>query len=481
MRRSLLLALAVVHLAAPAAAYESVHDQRLWALTGLAVVDAETGEIARDRTILIQNGLIQAIGDESILPASGDVLVVDHAGQYAIPGLWDMHVHLRGGPRFIDANELWLRQYVGFGVTSVRDAGGDLPDAVLRWRKEIAAGDIVGPRIYTALRKLDGPGLRQSGSIPVASLDDVEAAFDDLTAAGADFIKLYEISFPPDLYVPALREAEARGLRTAAHVSLYVPLYDLIDAGLDSMEHVFFFMKAANPDDRRLSLSTPVLEPLDFTAYFAQYVSFGDRAEESYARQTFRRMARRGVAITPTLNIEQAAYAFMTGRSIDSARAEQTPAIIRETLERTVEEYAYTTDAMLPSSERFLEHAARFLAPAAEEGVTILAGSDTGTGNAWMYPGDSLHGELEQLVAFGLSPLEALQAATVNAARWFGVQERFGSIEPGAAADIVILRENPLDDIRNTRSIAAVVQQGVYFDAARLRGLTTLPHRAARR
>jgi len=209
--------------------------------------------------------------------------------------------------------------------------------------------------------------------------------------------------------------------------------------------------------------------------YFDQYVSFGEHVDEAYARRTFRRMASHRVAITPTLNLEQAAYDFMLGRLPDSDRAEQTPPLIRDTLELTAEEYAYTVDEMLPSSERFLAQTARFLPLAVAEGVTVLAGSDTGTGNAWMYPGDSLHGELEQLVAFGLTPLEALQAATVNGARWLGVEERFGSIAPGKAADIVILSANPLDDIRDTRSVAAVVQQGVYFDAARLEELKTLP------
>jgi imidazolonepropionase-like amidohydrolase len=129
---------------------------------------------------------------------------------------------------------------------------------------------------------------------------------------------------------------------------------------------------------------------------------------------------------------------------------------------------------MLPSSDLFVAHAARFLRVAAEEGVTILAGSDTGTGNAWLYPGDSLHRELDQLVAYGLSPLQALRGATIDAAQWLGVSQSFGTIEAAKAADLVILRDNPLEDIANTRSIEAVVQQGVYFDAKRLEQLRTL-------
>lgn len=114
---------------------------------------------------------------------------------------------------------------------------------------------------------------------------------------------------------------------------------------------------------------------------------------------------------------------------------------------------------------------------AASEGVTILAGSDTGTTNVFMYPGDSLHHELAELVWAGLSPLEALQAASINAATWFGLADEAGSIDAGKWADIVILDANPLEDIRNSRSAVAVVQLGVLHDQAALKRLRKLPDR----
>jgi imidazolonepropionase-like amidohydrolase len=112
---------------------------------------------------------------------------------------------------------------------------------------------------------------------------------------------------------------------------------------------------------------------------------------------------------------------------------------------------------------------------AAEEGVTILAGTDTGAGNSFMYPGFTLHAELEELVAAGLSPLEALQAATIRAAEWFGAENRLGTVAEGKAADLVLLDGNPIDDIASTRAIAGVVLNGVYFDEPALERLRTLP------
>ena len=111
---------------------------------------------------------------------------------------------------------------------------------------------------------------------------------------------------------------------------------------------------------------------------------------------------------------------------------------------------------------------------AAEEGVTILAGTDTGAGNSYMYPGFTLHAELEELVAAGLSPLHALQAATIRAAEWFRAADRFGTIAGGKAADLVLLARNPIEDIASTREIAGVVLNGVYFDGAALERLRTL-------
>jgi imidazolonepropionase-like amidohydrolase len=407
------------------------------------------------------------------LPDS-EVLIVDHQGHYAIPGLWDMHVHLRGGPELINANERWLRQYLGFGVTSVRDAGGDLPYSVLHWKAEVMQGDVLGPRLFTSLRKLDGVVSGQPGSIVIDSRESIDRALDNLVFAGADFIKLYDTSFPPELFATTLNKAHARGLKTAAHVPSYVPLRDVIDAGLDSIEHVYFFVKAANPDDRRLSEEAALDVPFDGLEYLGQYATFSERADETYARETFRRMAAHGTAVVPTLAIEASFAALLNRKAIESDSAEQTPSAIRVTHDAAIDYTVDMADIARPIFATFVRHASRFLRIATDEGVVMLAGSDTGADNPGVYPGDSLHAELEQLVAFGLSPLEALRSATLDPARWMGLEKTFGSVSAGAAADVVILESNPLEDIANTRAIAAVIQQGVYFDRAELEDLKTL-------
>jgi imidazolonepropionase-like amidohydrolase len=457
-----------------AGAFDSVDDARRWAITGVNVLDLETGEIASDRAIVIQSGVIEAVEASGSLDLDSVDLVVNLKGRYAMPGLWDSHVHLRGGPSLIEANERWLPQYLGFGVTTVRDAGGDLPSSVLHWKAEIEQGTLRGPRIYSALRKIDGVGDRQPGSIAVGSKAEIDAALDYLTLAGADFVKVYDFSLPRSWYVATIREAEARGLKTAAHVPPWVPFEEAVDAGLDSVEHAFYLTEAANPDDRRVARSLENKETSDYLEYFRTLTALGRTVDPRTARRVFALMVRKGTAVVSTLQFDRLEAEYLSGEYEGNPRERETPAPILETHDQALLFFDTLEDGLLDTERALTEQVGPLLKMAADAGVTVMAGSDTGANNPLLYPGDSLHGELEALVTIGLPPLEALRSATVNPARWMGVYPKLGSITPGAAADIVILESNPLDDIANARALAAVVQQGVYFDADELVELRTL-------
>jgi imidazolonepropionase-like amidohydrolase len=447
-------------------AFDSVGDGRTWALTGVRVIDVATGAVQRDQAIVVHGGVIESVGPTATADLAQAAPVIDEHGRYAMPGLWDMHVHLRGGPALEAANERWLSQYLAFGITTVRDAGGDLPDAVLRWKRAITRGDLEGPRIFTSLRKIDGPQGAWAGSIPVTSAVDVRTALDRLEAAGADFIKVYDGSISPAMYLETLAEAERRGLRTAAHVPLSVPFEDAIDAGLDSVEHAFHLVKAANPNDRSASkrfARTGV--PEDFEPFFVAVSELGEAADETHARRVFRKMAARGTALTPTIYIRRAWNRIGRNSSRqDTARRFAVPPKIRATYAAGIDILAHRTTGERAHDLELERASIRLTRLAADEGVMILAGSDTGASNPRVYPGDSLHQELATLVDAGLTPLRALQAATINPARWFGKTDEFGAIAEGEAADLLILDASPLEDIENTRSIVAIVQQGVYFD-----------------
>ena len=457
-----------------AEAFDSVNDARRWAIADVNVIDLESGEVLPDRAIVIQSGVIEAVAPlDSIDPDSLDLLVSADGG-YAIPGLWDMHVHLRGGPELIRANERWLPQYLGFGVTSVRDAGGDLPDSVLHWKAEVEAGFLVGPRIYSALRKIDGVGDSQPGALPVASRTDIDSALDYLMLAGADFVKVYDGSLPRDLYLLTVREAGVRGMKTSAHIPPWVPFEDIVDAGLDSVEHSIYLAEAADPENRRIAHS---LAPDDTSAYVEYYRAIreaGARADDKTFQRAVDLMLRRGTAVVSTLTIDRQILAYLDDQPTANPRRRQTPESILESHEEMLDLLTDLADQITEDQRMIVRRSESLLKAASDDGVTILAGTDTGVNNALLYPGDSLHAELEALVEIGISPLEALKAATIYPARWLDVYPVFGSISEGAAADIVVLESNPLEDITNTRSVAAVVQQGVYYDAGELERLKQL-------
>lgn len=460
------------------------------ALTGLSVIDVVTGSITPDQTILADGQVIRSVGSAAdAAPGIGaGTIVVDHSGRYAIPGLWDMHVHFRTGPtpdwpraQLVAENRALLPQFVGFGITGVRDAGGDLPDEVLAWRAEIESGTLTGPRIYTALRKIDGPrpegapvSVSSQGAVIVTSNDEMKAALEAHVAAGADFIKFHDEWLDRTVLFEGLRIADAFGLRTAAHVRFDIPLEEMLTTGLDSAEHHETLLKAAFPDDRLLSAefarARAAGEPTPVPG-----LRLADGADFEHARSVLRNMGAHEVFVTPTSHIIHTQLALTDASTHDGDEPlEQVPPGIRASYATRIAALTARAPDLAQRQSAALERTRALVATAAAEGVTILAGSDSGAGNSFVYAGDSLHAELAALVRAGLSPLQALQAATVNGARWFGAEDRHGTIAAGKAADVVVLDANPLDDIENTRALAAVTLNGHHFDAAALEGLRTL-------
>lgn len=443
-------------------------------LTGLNVIDVESGGITADQAIIIRGGEIVDIRASNDVGGWTASETRDHAGDYAIPGLWDMHIHLRGGPELAAANAIMLSRYMAYGITGVRDAAGELPDEVSTWRNEIAAGTRVGPKIFTALRKLDGSGGGWPGSIPIDTVDDVAAALDQMVAGGADFIKIYNASIAPDMYLAALAGAEARGLRTAAHLPFAVSFEDIMLAGLDSVEHAMYLHKAASPEDAAISAEImAAIEAGDGprSNAFERLIATQD---DDYARAMFERMRQRGMAVTPTMYIDHLLQYLDQDDHSDDPEMADIPTEFAATYAGRVERGAARSAEAIASGHARVDATMALLPLVEESGVLILAGSDSGAFNSHVYPGDSLHHEMRMLVKAGVSPLAALQAATINGAIWLGESGHHGTLATGKAADILILTANPLEDINNTRLQAALVRAGRYITADELDAMKRL-------
>ena len=166
-----------------------------------------------------------------------------------MPGLWDMHVHFGGGPELIEENKDLLPLYVAYGVTTVRDCAADISQSVLEWRRAVAEGRLLGPRIFTSGPKLEGYKPLWKGTIEVGTPAEVDAALDRLQAMKVDFVKITDNTLKPDIFLYAVKEAKRRGLKTSAHTPYALTIVQAADAGLSSVEHVDYLIKAGSPEE----------------------------------------------------------------------------------------------------------------------------------------------------------------------------------------------------------------------------------------
>ncbi|XLS29931.1 hypothetical protein ACJD0Z_03695 [Flavobacteriaceae bacterium M23B6Z8] len=182
------------------------------------VIDYVSGEIRYHKDVIINGEMIVKISDHSLDTSINAKKIIDGTHKYLIPGLWDNHVHLRGGDTLIDANKEFLNLFIANGITGIRDAGGDLYKEVLQWRKDIASGVLLGPVIFTSGPKIDGIKPTWAGSIEVADTSKVKDALDSLQSLQIDFVKIYDSSISREVYLEILKQAKARDMITSGHM-----------------------------------------------------------------------------------------------------------------------------------------------------------------------------------------------------------------------------------------------------------------------
>jgi imidazolonepropionase-like amidohydrolase len=418
------------------------------------IVDVETGNISENQTIEIRKGEIAGIHDSGTEVAANNT--IEASGKYVIPGLWDMHVHFRGGDSLISENKRLLELYIANGITTVRDAGGDITPAILDWKDQIKAGDMVGPQIFTSGPKLDGPDARWAGSIELQSVDEVPAAFDSLESLNVDYVKLYDSSISAEVYLAAIEEAEQRGLPVTGHMPFTVDFNEAVSAGLDATEHMYYVLKGASSEEEKITGGVRKGE----YGFWPALTEVIETYDEQTAQKTYQQMAESGTALVPTLHIGKIlAYLNEEDHSEDQF-LEYIPKGIQETYQGRLQSARQQSEEATQRRRNLRERFVNMISDIHEAEVSILAGSDSGPYNSFVYPGVSLHKELQELVAAGLSPLEALQTSIINGPEFFGVSENYGKVRQGFAADLLLLNSNPLEDIQNTRDIHSVIRQG---------------------
>lgn len=433
-------------------------------LRDATVVDVAAGRLVTGQAVVTRGDRILAVVHAKQLGKYKARQTLSLKGRYLIPGLWDSHVHFGGGEPLVAENRQLLPLYLAHGITTVRDCAGDLSDTVLQWRDDIAAKQLLGPTIFASGAKLEGYKPLWKGTQEVGTPAEVGRALDKLRTDRADFVKITENTMRADVYLDALRQAKARGLPSSAHLHGHVTLDQASEAGLGTLEHLNYLLRAATPREAEL---TAQVAAGTLTARSAAEQSLAG-FDEATARATFKRLAARGTAVVPTLSVLRiTAYLDQDDHANDDYLKYIGPKL-RQTYEWRVKRAALDGPSAIAYRHASYEQTARLLPLLAEAGVEIVAGTDAGFLNSFDYPGQALHDEMAVYVRSGLTPAQALRSAVVAGPRFLGKLGGYGALAAGKVADIVVLKANPLEDIAATRQIDAVVTQGRLLDRQRL-------------
>ena len=430
------------------------------AYLGGTVISGTGRDPIPDAVVLISNDRIVNVFRRGEFGVPEDSRVVDISGKTVIPGLIDCHVHvgiLVDGKVLpvedpMEATDRYMRQFIEYGVTTVRDTGGTDP----KMRELFRRGRPEWPRWFGAGRVLDGDPWRTIALLqPVADAAAAREAVPRLIDEGADFLKVY-IELKPEVLRVIVDEAHARGAWVTAHVGHRVTVEEAVRMGVDSLEHVRVGPELVPEADRKAFQGLPERH-WDAVVSWASW-RFVDPASEQAGR-LIDLMAERGVIITPTLVLSQSILRADEPEVLDPPGLDKLPQSewLREEWARTAVPFDYTEDDFRQGKVE-LARQMEFIGRARRAGIKITAGTDVIM--PYVVPGAGLHEELRLLVESGLTPMEALVAATGQAAELIGQQNILGTVEKGKLADMVVLDADPIQDIRNTQKIAQVIKSG---------------------
>ncbi len=434
------------------------------ALAGVTVVDVAGSQLWPDTTVLVHGERIESVSPRDVARIPDGAAVVDLRGKYLIPGLWDMHTHSFGSERISPA------LYVAAGVTTVREMAGTA--LIHQWRDRIQSGQLLGPRWRIASTIIDGnpslltePGEDPPGAIVVTNATEARRAVRlAKSVERADFVKVYS-RLSPEAYAALADEARRQRIPFAGHGPDLVPITRAIDAGQRSIEHVHTLWLATSSRGAQVreALNKITINPGDYGSWFRQLHPIEWLAATNYdpgrAAEIFARLNRRQIRISPTLIMHQV-LDRPEDAPVNDERLKYVPADIQEWWQWALENLykAGRSPEEAAQQRELFERRLRFVKAMQRAGVPLLAGSDTGT--PYSFPGFTLHDELAVLVRAGLTPLQALRAATLEPARFLGMEDSLGTVGRGKIADLVVLDANPLADITNTKRIHSVLVRG---------------------
>lgn len=417
-----------------------VQRDRVIALEGATLIDGAGGAPKADALIIIRNGHIETIARVNEIPIPKNAERINLVGKTIIPGLIDAHAHV----------ERWATgRYVAWGVTTVRDLHGGT-DTVLALKNALNLGSILGPRMFSAGAMIDGTPTTYPNATGIITPDQARRAVDQHAVAGVDYLKIYT-KITPSLLRPLLDEAEKLRLPVAAHLGKTDAL-TAARMGVISIEHMSGVVQAATGDPTYANAHNNFL-----TGWTTEEKGWASLDSSTVAR-TARALAQTKVAIVPTLVVHDMLARLDNPILLTRPGMEDVPESAQSV--RSVPSLLRRTGWRSSDFEAFRRSRRRqdqFVREYKRAGGAIAAGSDAA--NQLLIPGYSLHEEMSLLVAAGLTPLEAITAATRRGAQLLRA-DSLGMLAPGKVADLVVLNGNPAGNIRATRNIAMVMIRG---------------------
>lgn len=412
------------------------------AFTNVQVIPMDRQRVLEDQTVLVSDGIIQRIGPASEVSVPANVLVVDGQDKYLMPGLADMHVHVK------EENELLL--FAAHGVTTVRDMWGTTgmqlglgyPDQ-LAMRAQVQADELFGPTIYTSGPVMEGEPKTNPMMNVFSSPQEASASVKQQKAQGYDFIKVYDY-LTPEVYAAIIQAASEEGLPVVGHVPKQVGLEQALASGQATIEHLSGYID---------SDSAAYLVP---EARLAEYAALTREA---------------GTWVCPTIGVYQKHVTEAELGALESlpemGYVSPSMKILWRRMLRpgAMQNISYQGDYPARIDDLFT-YTTRVLH---ENGVRFILGTDTD--NPYLVPGASLLDELDYLIAAGFSPYEALATGTSNPAEALGRLDEFGTVSEGKRADLILLAGNPLEDIKQVRNREGVMIRGHWLPEDTLQGM----------
>jgi len=422
------------------------------AIKNATIIPMDQEQVLENQTLIITDGIITKIGNSDDVVISSDIKIIEAKGRFLMPGIADMHVHLR--------NEDELVNYLAYGVTTVMHLGGSSNQGKenLRYNNEIDKGTLIGPNIYTTKRILDGDPPASGGAYRIKTPERAIELVNNLKNEGYDFIKIYN-NIPLTAFNAIVKESERVGLPLLGHLPRKYDALHAINNGQDMIVHT---------------------EELFFT-YFK-----GPRSTSTYDKEfqldvslipdLITSIKKNNVAIIPNLSF--AFTDFIMWDDVDVLFADSeikyvAPNLIRnEFISGNINRRSNIENFIHRDQQKYelsLDLTYKFQ----KAGILQLLGTDAT--QAGLFPGKSVHRELTELVKAGLTNYEVLSIATKNAGQFAEAHNlrdsNFGQIKLGFIADMILLEKNPLDDIRNTKRIDGVITNGKWISMEEIDGL----------